>query len=51
MSFKDKPFEKSAYAEQEQKPKRVIIISCEGQNTEPQYFETIKYKLSDYISV
>jgi len=51
MSFKDRAFEQPTYAEEEQEPERVIIISCEGQNTEPQYFQTIKNKLSDDISV
>jgi hypothetical protein len=51
MGFKDKGFDKPIYREEDLEPERVIIISCEGRNTEPEYFETIKEKLSEYISV
>jgi len=46
MGYKHKPLEKLVYLEEEQKPKKIVIISCEGQNTEPQYFRTIKNKLN-----
>ena len=51
MGFKDRGFGSPTYEEKSIEPERVIIISCEGSNTEPEYFETIKEKLSDYISV
>ena len=51
MAFKDREFDNPLYKEEEKEPEKVIIISCEGRNTEPEYFETIKNKLSDYISV
>lgn len=52
MAFKDRgELNTLSYEEQEEEPEKVIIISCEGRNTEPEYFETIKDKLSDYISV
>jgi len=51
MGFKNKSFDVPTYMEQDLDPQRVIIISCEGENTEPEYFHTIKEKLSDYIDV
>jgi len=39
MAFKDRGFHKPIYIEEELELKRVIIISCEGRNTEPEYFE------------
>jgi hypothetical protein len=51
MGFINRGFETPVYTEQSKEPERVIIISCEGSNTEPEYFETIKEKLSDYIPV
>lgn len=51
MGFKARNFETTEYTEEELNPKRRIIISCEGSNTEPAYFKTIKEKLSKYISV
>lgn len=51
MGFIDRGFDTTTYEEESQEPERVIIISCEGSNTEPEYFETIKEKLSEYISV
>lgn len=50
MGFKNRNFDTPVYTEQEEEPERVIIISCEGRNTEPEYFETVKTKLSDHIS-
>ncbi len=50
MGFKQKSFGQPTYDQQEEEPTRVIIISCEGTNTEPEYFETIKEKLKDNIS-
>ena len=49
MGFKDKNFEQPIYAPETEEPKSVIIISCEGSNTEPEYFKAIKYKLKEYI--
>lgn len=51
MGFIDRSFDTTIYEEESQEPERVVIISCEGSNTEPEYFETIKEKLSEYISV
>jgi hypothetical protein len=51
MGFKNKSFDTPTYIEKDLEPQRVIIISCEGENTEPEYFTTIKEKLSEYISV
>jgi len=50
MGFKQKSFGKPTYEQQEKEPTRVIIISCEGANTEPEYFKAIKEKLKDNIS-
>ena len=50
MGFKNRVFNRPVYGEQEQEPERVIIISCEGRNTEPEYFNTIKTKLAAHIS-
>lgn len=51
MAFKDRGFDSPIYMEEEKESKKIIIISCEGENTEPEYFEAIKEKLSNYISV
>lgn len=51
MGFQDRGFNTPVYKEKSREPERVIIISCEGRNTEPEYFETIKEKLANYISV
>jgi len=51
MGFKQRNFESTEYIESELNPKKRIIISCEGSNTEPDYFEAIKDKLSEHISV
>lgn len=50
MGFKDRSFDQPVYEQQTEEPTRVIIISCEGTNTEPEYFEAIKEKLKDNIS-
>jgi len=50
MGFKERSFNQPTYKQQEKEPTRVIIISCEGSNTEPEYFEAIKTKLSRNIS-
>jgi hypothetical protein len=50
MGFKQRSFGQPTYQQQEEEPTRVIIISCEGSNTEPEYFEAIKEKLKDNIS-
>ena len=49
MPFQEENFSKPEYIEQSLPPKKVVIISCEGCNTEPEYFETIKEKLTDNI--
>ncbi|WP_299695451.1 RloB family protein [uncultured Vibrio sp.] len=50
MGFKIRDFGKPVYDEYQEDPKRVIIISCEGSVTEPEYFNTIKVKLAKYLS-
>ena len=50
MGFKTRNFETTEYTEKELTPKKIIIISCEGSNTEPAYFKAIKEKLSNHIS-
>jgi hypothetical protein len=51
MGFQDSDFNTPVYTEIEKEPQRVIIISCEGRNTEPEYFKAIKNNLSDCIDV
>jgi len=51
MGFTENTFDTPIYNEEEKEPQKVIIISCEGSNTEPEYFETIKHKLYKDISV
>ncbi len=50
MKFNNDLFNKNIFEENTDEPERIIIISCEGRNTEPEYFNTIKQKLSEYIS-
>ena len=50
MGFKNRSFSQPIYDEQKKEPRRVIIISCEGRNTEPEYFNLIKSKLKTHIS-
>ncbi len=50
MGFKERSFGQPTYDQQEEEPTRVIIISCEGTNTEPEYFKAIKEKLKDNIN-
>lgn len=50
MGFKDRTFDKPIYEEKVEDPARVVIVSCEGSVTEPEYFEAIKEKLGDNIS-
>lgn len=50
MGFKQRSFDQPTYQQQEEEPTRVIIISCEGTNTEPEYFKAIREKLKDNIS-
>jgi len=49
MGFEPTNFDKPIYEEKSLEPKKAFIISCEGENSEPQYFETIRDKLSKYI--
>ena len=51
MGFIAEEFGEPLYLEEEKEPTKLIIISCEGENTEPEYFETIKEKLADHIPV
>lgn len=50
MSFKERNFKNTFYKEQEIEPKKLFIVSCEGSNTEPEYFETLKIKLASKIN-
>ena len=49
MGFEATSFDVPIYEEKSVEPKRAFIISCEGENTEPEYFEAIKEELSEYI--
>ena len=49
MGFKERIFGDTYYKEQEIEPKKLFIISCEGSNTEPEYFEALKNKLASKI--
>jgi hypothetical protein len=49
MPFENRDFNTPDYLEETEEPKKVVIISCEGSNTEPEYFETVKRKLSDNL--
>ncbi len=51
MGFKVRRFEAPSYKEEEKDTKKRIVISCEGENTEIEYFNIIKSKLSAYIPV
>jgi len=50
MGFEPTNFDKPIYEEESVEPKKAFIISCEGENTEPEYFKTLKNILSDYIN-
>lgn len=50
MAFKIRTFDKPSYEEESETPARLIIISCEGCVTEPEYFNTVSKKLDDHIS-
>lgn len=51
MGFENTNFNNPIYTEEEIEPQKILIISCEGSNTEPEYFQSIKNKLSDYIDI
>ena len=51
MGFEPTTFDKPIYEEESLEPKKAFIISCEGENTEPEYFKAIENKLSEYIDV
>lgn len=50
MGFEPTNFDTPIYEEESVEPKKAFIISCEGENTEPEYFKTLKNILSDYIN-
>ena len=50
MGFKDKGLNSLTYLEEQLEPERVVIISCEGRNTEPEYFKALVDELSEHIS-
>jgi len=49
MPFEEESFTSPDYEEQRLAPKKIVIISCEGCNTEPEYFKCIKSKLPENI--
>ncbi|MEH6396262.1 RloB family protein [Pseudoalteromonas sp.] len=49
MPFENRDFNTPDYTEELEEPKKVVIISCEGSNTEPEYFDAVKRKLSDNL--
>jgi len=51
MGFTYRGLDTTTYEEESLETERLLVISCEGSNTEPEYFETIKEKLHEYISV
>lgn len=51
MGFKIKSFGTVAYTAKVIEPKKVIILSCEGNNTEPEYFQALKSSLRKNIPV
>lgn len=50
MRFTNDNFFTPSYKEESEEPEKVIIISCEGRNTEPEYFNNLKIILKDHIS-
>lgn len=50
MRFTNDNFFTPSYKEESEEPEKVIIISCEGRNTEPEYFNNLKIILKDRIS-
>ncbi|MDQ6961641.1 MAG: RloB family protein [Mariprofundaceae bacterium] len=50
MGFQDKDLDSLTYLEEQLEPERVVIISCEGRNTEPEYFKALVDELSEHIS-
>jgi hypothetical protein len=49
MPFENSDFNTPDYLEEIAEPKKVVIISCEGCVTEPEYFKAIKRKLSSNL--
>lgn len=49
MPFQENNFSSPEYQESAIDPKKVVVISCEGCNTEPEYFESVKRKLSESL--
>jgi hypothetical protein len=50
MGFKERDFGKPSYEEESELPTKLVIISCEGSVTEPEYFQAITDKLKDYVT-
>lgn len=50
MRFTNDNFFTPSHKEESEEPEKVIIISCEGRNTEPEYFNNLKIILKDHIS-
>lgn len=54
MPFIERSFDTPIYDAIEEEasvePKRIVVISCEGTNTEPEYIATIKTKLPSYLT-
>lgn len=51
MAFIHKDFSNPLIEEATKEAGKLIIISCEGSNTEPAYFNTIKEKLAENIDI
>lgn len=49
MPFTERSFSNPSYLENDSEPRKILVISCEGRNTEPEYFETVVRKLSNHL--
>lgn len=49
MPFEIRDFNTPDYQEETSEPKKVVVISCEGCVTEPEYFKAVKRKLSSSL--
>lgn len=51
MGFENSSFDTPSYLEEEKEPSKLLLISTEGRNTEVEYFNSIKEKLSEHIDL
>ena len=49
MAFKERTFNEPTYQDEQIEENSLILISCEGKVTEPEYFEALKRKLGKKI--